>query len=391
MSEGNKKKKKWFKPLMGQIHLWLGLASGIVVFILGLTGCIYLFEDQIKPIVYKERMEVAIPVNANKLPLSQLQQIAQQAVGKDKPLQGVEVPQEEGQTYAFSTLKTVKEPKPITYFGSIKYSYTVFVNPYTGKVVYIENSKYEFFRIIVMLHWSLLLNNDIGKPIVGIAVLMFVFLLITGVILWWPRNKKAIKKSFFVKWDASKKRLNYDLHNIFGFYAVIFGLMVSLTGLMWAFEWFNHSVQYIANGGAAYEKPKPIFSDTTNITAIFPLDKIYALAQEKSPEANSFFISIPVDKKSAVSVNARIGNYSHYKSRRSQYDQYSAKLLKTQTYADRKGGEKLWSLNYDLHVGSILGLPGMILAFFASFICASLPVTGFIIWWGKKKKTKTKQ
>jgi uncharacterized iron-regulated membrane protein len=45
-------------------------------------------------------------------------------------------------------------------------------------------------------------------------------------------------------------------------------------------------------------------------------------------------------------------------------------------------------MNYDIHVGAILGLPGKIIAFLASLIPASLPVTGFLIWWGKKKKGK---
>jgi uncharacterized iron-regulated membrane protein len=47
-------------------------------------------------------------------------------------------------------------------------------------------------------------------------------------------------------------------------------------------------------------------------------------------------------------------------------------------------------MNYDIHVGAILSLPGKILAFFASLICASLPVTGFIIWWGRRKKKPVK-
>jgi uncharacterized iron-regulated membrane protein len=50
--------------------------------------------------------------------------------------------------------------------------------------------------------------------------------------------------------------------------------------------------------------------------------------------------------------------------------------------------DKIYRMNYDLHTGSILGLPGKIIAFFASLICASLPVTGFLVWWGKKKKKK---
>jgi uncharacterized iron-regulated membrane protein len=43
-------------------------------------------------------------------------------------------------------------------------------------------------------------------------------------------------------------------------------------------------------------------------------------------------------------------------------------------------------MNYDIHVGQILGLTGKIIAFLASLICASLPITGFIIWWGKRNK-----
>ena len=75
-----------------------------------------------------------------------------------------------------------------------------------------------------------------------------------------------------------------------------------------------------------------------------------------------------------------------------QYDQYTGKLLQKKTFSDKNNGEKLRSLNYAIHSGAILGLPGKILAFFASLICASLPVTGFYIWWGRKyKKKKNKE
>jgi uncharacterized iron-regulated membrane protein len=47
-------------------------------------------------------------------------------------------------------------------------------------------------------------------------------------------------------------------------------------------------------------------------------------------------------------------------------------------------------MNYDIHTGAILGLPGKFLAFFASLICASLPVTGVYVWWGRKNKAKKK-
>lgn len=45
--------------------------------------------------------------------------------------------------------------------------------------------------------------------------------------------------------------------------------------------------------------------------------------------------------------------------------------------------------NYSLHVGAIGGLTTKIIYFTASLICASLPITGFYIWLGRKKKQKS--
>jgi uncharacterized iron-regulated membrane protein len=50
--------------------------------------------------------------------------------------------------------------------------------------------------------------------------------------------------------------------------------------------------------------------------------------------------------------------------------------------------DKMFRMNYDIHTGAIIGLPGKFLAFFASLIAASLPVTGFLIWWGRSKKNR---
>jgi len=54
------------------------------------------------------------------------------------------------------------------------------------------------------------------------------------------------------------------------------------------------------------------------------------------------------------------------------------------------GGDKMMRLNYDLHVGSIGGITTKIIALLVCIISASLPITGFIIWLGKKKKPKGK-
>jgi uncharacterized iron-regulated membrane protein len=70
----------------------------------------------------------------------------------------------------------------------------------------------------------------------------------------------------------------------------------------------------------------------------------------------------------------------------------SGKLLDRDTYAEKNAGEKLLEMNYDIHIGAIGGMPGKILAFFASLLSASLPVTGFLIWYPRwRRRGRRKQ
>lgn len=66
----------------------------------------------------------------------------------------------------------------------------------------------------------------------------------------------------------------------------------------------------------------------------------------------------------------------------------TGELLQRLPHAAKSNGRKLGDMNYDLHTGQILGLGGKILAFLASLISASLPITGTLLWWGRKRKSK---
>src|SRR5688500_13554367 len=127
-----------FKKMTGKIHLWLGLSSGLVVFILGITGCLYAFIDEIKPLVYRSRMYVEVPASAQRLPIAVLKANAEKALGEKYKLQVAEVNLKPGRTTSFRSLKV--NPDATLYNNYMEYYYRVYVNPYTGKVVKIENS-----------------------------------------------------------------------------------------------------------------------------------------------------------------------------------------------------------------------------------------------------------
>ena len=376
-----------FKKAIVQIHLWLGLTSGLVVFVLGITGCIYVFEDELKSFFYKDRMYVDVPQGSSRKTLSELLLIAQKTFGKKHPIQQIEIPAGADRSYLFkSTSKG--NPDALTYFGEQKYYHVLYINPYTGEVIKDENTKYEFFQIVLRLHRNLLLNKEIGHYVVGISVLIFVVLLITGIILWWPKNMAALKQRLLFKWKSTTqlKRKNYDLHNILGFYSFFFALLIALTGLTWSFDWFDDGVQWLANGGKS-KKTKTVISEKTKSSATsFPIDLVFYNVSQQNPNTEFFSISFPKDKKSTLNVSVYANEQLNYNKKQFQYDQYSAKLLKTGDFENKNSGEKLRSMNYDIHVGRILHLPGKILTFLISLIISSLPVTGFIIWWKRKSK-----
>ncbi|HEY0177718.1 MAG TPA: PepSY-associated TM helix domain-containing protein [Pedobacter sp.] len=379
-----------FRKITGQIHLWLGLISGLVVLIVSITGCLFVFQKEILDYVHADKFFVQPPLKTTPLPFSVLLKNARQALGKDHPVNYSITFKDPGKAWEFMTYKA-GNAKSLFYFDTVAYYESVFINPYTGSVTGHFDYKYNFFNIVKLIHWSLLLNDTYGQPVVGYSTLIFVILLITGMILWWPRkwSKTNIKKSFKIKWDAGFKRVNYDLHNVPGFYVMLISLIVALTGLVFALKWFQTVVYVVASGSVTppqikYEKSIP------SVAVSSPVDKAFFTAKKLFPAADRITVSPAGTKEAVIFISGIKGEETFYHADVLQFDQYTGKLLNRRNYQEQNTGEKLAAMNYDIHVGAILGLPGKIIAFIASLVCASLPVTGFIIWLNRKKKKKKK-
>jgi len=379
-----------FRKFSGQVHLWLGLISGLVVFIVAITGCLFVFQKEISEVIHAEKFFVKPPVHAVLLPYSVLQQKAQAALGEDRPINFSTTYKDPERAWEFMTYKPGDE-KAITYFEAVVYYESAFVNPYTGQVTGLHDYKYDFFNVVKYIHWSLLLNDVYGQPIVGYSSLIFVIMLITGIILWWPKKwtKTNINKSFKIKWNASFKRVNYDLHNVPGFYAMLVTLILALTGMEFAFKWFQTTVYVVASRSVTLPEIK--YEKSVVATPVAnPIDKAFNHARTLFKNEDRISVSPAANPEGVIFINGIKGKETFYHADALQYDQYTGKLLNRRNYEEQNAGEKLIGMNYDIHVGAILGLPGKILAFIASLIAASLPLTGFLIWLNRKKKRKKK-
>lgn len=386
-------KKSKVNNVITWLHLWLGLVSGIIVLIVSITGCLFSFQEEITQWVHKQDLFVSSPAEGvRSLPLSELQKKAQAALGPDKPITYVTTYSDPARAWDFMCY-VPGDPAAITYPASIKHYESVFINPYTGVETGRINYMNDFFMIVKNIHWSLYLSSLYGQPIVGWATLIFVVLLITGLIMWIPKkwNQKNIDSSFKIKWKAKFKRLNYDLHNVLGFYSFAIALILGLTGLVYAFQWFQKTVYATAALTTEPLQYASFFSDTTAAaSAANPVDKAYQYTKEVYPNAKRISTSAVQGKAGAIAFTAYSNASTYYHANSLYFDQYSGNKIGQVKYADLNAGRKILAMNYDIHVGAIGGLPGKIIAFLVSLVCASLPVTGFYVWWGKRKKKNKK-
>ena len=384
-----KKKKRTisvFKAISAWLHLWLGLVSGIIVFIVSITGCLFVFQQEVSDFKYRSFIHIQ-PQQTAPLSISVLQRNAQAALGKQQHINFITAYKDNNRAWEFMAYKF--NDTALTYFGNVEYYRSAYVNPYTGIITGIKNYKYDFFTIVKYLHWSLLLKTSVGQPIVGYSTLIFVLLLLTGLVLWWPKkwNASTKQQAFKIKWKASFKRVNYDLHNVPGFYTIIPSVVLGVTGLVFSFSWVS-SLVYVLATGSATQAVQPTFqSAPVAVThGLQPLDVAYNTALQQLPNAKRIGISPPGSKDGVVYIYGYNLDDVYYNSDQLLFDQYSGKLLYRRNNTDKNSGEKLLEMNYDIHVGAIGGIAGKIIAFVVSLICASLPVTGFLVWWGKHKK-----
>jgi len=351
------------------LHRWLGLITGLVVLIVSITGCIFCFQDEIQDAVHSYR-KVEIQNKPYILP-STLKQIALK-----------EYPGTVSYIYYYG------KNRPASVLVNTKQGLQeVFINPYTGAITHAENPLHNFFTVVEFIHLYLLLPARAGTIVVGTSVSLFVAIMITGIILWWPKRKSDRKRSFKIKWKGKWKRVNYDLHNVLGFYVVSIALILAITGLAMAFDCVNKGLYQAANLGKSYPKEiEVIRSDTTTKLSVYPaIDKALIVSQKLSPKAEMLLIANLDGKTETIQVTAYAQSLHYGNSDYFYFDRYSGKLLGALPNAEKSPGKKLNDLNYDIHVGQALGLFGKIIAFLASLICASLPVTGFIIWNSKRK------
>lgn len=396
------KRSTWQKTrkLFNDIHLWLGLTSGLIVIAICLSGTIYVFNTEltekaaphlykVKPISGKER----IPVD------SLIEKVKATSGGT---IVAVTIPADLKRTYQFNIKKKDEEGRGVTYM----------VNPYTGDIVgnsKEKNGTKEFMSTLFSLHRWLLLdkvekpiikglpNKELGSMITGWATIIFTLGCITGLIIWFPQKIRNWKQGLSVKWGAGWKRINHDLHNSLAFYALFFLLLMGLTGPQWSFEWYRNGLQktlgtYKPKEAPKEKAPKSVLPENQSGLTILSITNYVKEADKVLTYNGNYTITLPVDSTATTLISkTKLGFFAPAAGDRLMLDQYSGKIVKIEIFKDKPFNERVAGSIKAIHVGNVYGTFTKIIYFIACLIATSLPITGTMIWWNKLNKKRKRK
>ncbi|SIT89653.1 PepSY-associated TM helix domain-containing protein [Pontibacter indicus] len=435
MKQNQKPKSAWQKvrKLFNDLHLWMGIVSGLILFVVCLSGTIYTFNTEVQEFMEPEKFKVQVQPGAT--PLAAEAIIAKVASETGGKVSSITIPADASRTYTVNVkLNKGGEEKGKEEKGGDKGAgekggegkkgpeaaaakggtgggpggkggggggrdrgTNYLVNPYTAEVIgTTESPTSEFFMTMFRLHRWLLLDTEVGRPIVGWATVIFTLIVLSGLVIWIPQKVKNWRQGLKIKWSGNWKRINHDLHNSLGFYSSFLLLVMSLTGLTWSFEWYKEGFFKVMGVTPQKDrKEEPLFStvpaDPTQAATPTIADYVKA-AEAVLPYQGDYRISLPTDSAATVSISKnKVGFFAPAASDKVQLDQYNGQILKAEIFADKPLNEQITSSIKPLHVGNVYGTFSKILYFIACLVATSLPITGTIIWINKlRKKSKKK-
>ncbi len=369
-----------------RIHQWLGFIAGTVMLLSFSAAAVYVWEQELKSWWYADSLHAEAHGRAP-LPLEELFDRATAAV-PGKFVSGVEICREPRRAWIFHTYKKSEQPG-WSCFSEPAYWDWIHVNPYSGEVKRVVDARFGWIEITRRLHQQLLLRYDVGHYIVGFATLILLVMIATGLVLWWPRNRHLLKQRLTIAWNSRWRRVNYDLHNVGGFYLHLLILVVATTGLVWTFEWWSNGITRLLGDNPALEHHHEVPA-LSGISVARPLDRALTDALSRRSTWQKLWLDVP-GAWGGSSTEIICSLTFDEESAWDEGDEYvyhpeTGMLSRTERFEDASVAGKWRMSNYGIHVGSVYGLPTKILATIVALFCAFLPITGVLIWFGRRNK-----
>ncbi len=357
-----------FRKLLFWCHLTAGCLAGIVIFVMSVTGVLLAFERQIN--AWADRGFQVQP-GRERLPL---------------------------EVVARGLNQNAKQPPTITVRSAmtapVEFAYgrerTLYVDPASGKVLG-EGSRSvrNFFAVTERLHRSLgtEMRSGLGRPITGACNLLFLFLVVSGFYLWFPKKWRwqYVRPAIWFRGGIDGRARDWNWHNTVGFWSAIPLFFIVLTGVIMSYQWANNLLyrltgteapppqQRADSGQGAARRPRP----GAPVQLFQPLDSLLTAARQQNPAWRSISFRLPSGNDRVVSFNVDSGTGGQPQKRlQVTLDRATGRTVRTEGFGTYNAGRKLRTIARFLHTGEVLGIGGQSVAALASLGGA------FLVWTG---------
>lgn len=355
-----------------QVHFWVGLVSGLLWVVVGLTGSLLVFIPEFRRLEVPGWTKVtpageALPIQTTvDLLLAKRPGDKMYSIYWDfKPDWGL-------------NLRTVSPEGHRIHNFIDQYRGTLL-----GSVDY-DKSRLQWFYD---LHADLL-AGETGRKVNAWFAFLLAAVATLGLLLWW-RGVKYWKLGLEYRTKASWKRQSWDLHNLGGFIFYLPLLLLSLTGAFYAYQPAFAAVFSAVTRGPAFIPPPAVLGAGGPWR---PLDEIAGNALRSLPGSTLSMINFPQRAGDAVSLRLKLPSDPHRIGLNWVYvDPATAQVLRVDRFSEQPLGVRIMRLMTPIHYGTFGGYATRILWIFAGLMPALLFVTSLLMWWNRSLSKKRRK
>lgn len=365
-----------FRRVIFWSHLSVGVTAGLIIFLLSVTGVLLTYERQMLGSAEARLSPVAM--TGDQLTADEIAAIAAQSAGE-----------------ARLSLVYHRDPAWPVEINAGR-GRTTLIDPYSGETIESTSGPTrDFFSAVTSLHRYLAMSGEsraTGKAITGAANLAFLFILISGFYLWWPKAWRwsHLKLNLFFRGDLpGAKARDYNWHHVFGIWAVIPLFAVVISGVMISYPWAVDLINS-AYGEDAAPPPGGANEVAGEKAALLPLTQTAALqpmldaARSADPDWRTVTIALPQSPEvPLVELTIDTGNGAQYDRKRLLTFDRSDGSLRTDVMTAQTQSPARRARIYlrFLHTGEVYGWWGQTLAGLGSLAALFLAWTGLALAW----------
>jgi uncharacterized iron-regulated membrane protein len=353
-------------------HLSCGIAAGLVILMMSVTGVLLTYERQI--LNWADRQSLpAITARGERANLAEIIAAARAHAPGAEP-SGVTVLPDENAAVAVSMGR----------------GHTVYVDPFTARVLG-EGAQgfHGFFSWVTQMHRWFAVGDEshaTARAITGASNLVFLFIVLSGMYLWLPqiwRKTQFRKRLWFTRSPKSARARDFNWHHVLGIWMCLPLAIIIASATVFSYGWANALV-YKAFGEEVPQRGGPPGrgpgAPSTAANSTLDYDAMLAKAAREAGEWNSLTLRLPVSTEVSITLDRGTGGQPQKQSTL-VLDAASVRLIRTETFDDQTPARQARSIIRRLHTGEVLGVAGQTLAGIASLAAVLLVWTGLALAW----------